>query len=220
MSEASSPPSDRTRLRRYHWLGKYDRQTVYDIIDAGIICQIGYIFEGQPYVTPTSHWRIDDYVYWHGSSASRMLKAQQAGIPVCFTVTHLDGIVFARAAMNHNVQFRSVMAFGNAEFVEEDKKRAALAAFTDKLAPGLWDYAREPNEQEWLATKVIRLRLDEASAKVNDLFAGDEEEDLATDRWSGAVPLRVAQGDIIPDPRLPAGIAMPDFARLFRYTKK
>jgi uncharacterized protein len=220
MGEPALPFSARTRLRRYHWLGKYDRDTINSIIDAGIICQVGYVFDGEPYVTPTSHWRIDDYVYWHGSSASRMLKTQQTGIPVCFTVTHLDGIVFARAAMNHNVQFRSVMAFGHAEMVEEDKKREALAAFTDKLAPGLWDYARPPSEQEWLATKVIRMRLEDVSAKINDVFAGDEEEDLASDRWSGAVPLFVGQADIIPDPRLAPGIEMPDFARLFRYTRK
>ncbi len=122
--------------------------------------------------------------------------------------------------MNHNVQFRSVMAFGEAELVPEDQKRAALAVFTDRLAPGLWDYARKPSEQEWLATKVIRLRLDDVSAKINDVFAGDEEDDLASDLWSGAVPLSVAQGEIIPDPRLAPGIAMPDFARIFRYLKK
>jgi len=159
MPDSMPPPSERARLRRYHTLAKYDRETINAIIDAGIICQIGYIFDGHPYVTPTSHWRIDDHVYWHGSSASRMLKAQQKGIPVCFSVTHLDGIVFARAAMNHNVHFRSVMAFGNAELVEEETKREALATFTDRLAPGLWDYARKPTEQEWKATqKETRFR--------------------------------------------------------------
>jgi uncharacterized protein len=217
MSETS--PSERTRLRRYHWLGKYDRETVNSIIDAGIICQVGYVFDGLPYVTPTSHWRIDDYVYWHGSSASRMLTTQQTGIPVCFTVTHLDGIVFARAAMNHNVQFRSVMAFGHAELVSEEMKRQVLSVFTNRLAPGLWDYARKPSEKEWRATKVIRLRLDEVSAKINDTFAGDEEEDCASDRWSGAVPLSITQGAIIPDPKLAEGIEMPDFARVFQYNK-
>lgn len=217
MSE--SAPSERTRLRRYHWLGKYDQQTINEIIDAGIICQVGYIFNGEPYVTPTSHWRIEDYVYWHGSSASRMLTTQEKAIPVCFTVTHLDGIVFARAAMNHNVQFRSVMALGHAEVVSEEKKREVLSVFTNRLAPGLWDYARKPSEQEWRATKVVRLRLDEVSAKVNDAFAGDEEQDCASDRWSGAVPLFVDQGAIVPDPKLADWIEMPEFARAFRYNK-
>src|SRR5262249_5736428 len=116
---AVEAPSERTRLKRYNWLAKYDRDTIDAIIDGGIVCQVGYVIDGTPYVTPTNYWRIDDHVYWHGSSASRMLNAQQRGIPVCFTVTHLDGIVFSRAAFNHNVNFRSVMAFGLAEFCEE-----------------------------------------------------------------------------------------------------
>ena len=133
------PPSERTRLRRYHWLGQYERKVIDGIIDAGFVCQVGYVIDGQPYVTPTNHWRIGDYVYWHGSSAeARMLKAQTEGIPVCFSVTHLDGVVFSRAAFNHNINFRSVMAFGRAEFVEEEEKRHALAVFTIELAPGLW----------------------------------------------------------------------------------
>lgn len=154
----SEPPSDGTRLRRYNWLAKYDRDTINAVIDAGMVCQVSYIIDGMPYLTPTNHWRIDDYIYWHGSSASRMLRAQQKGIPVCFTVTHLDGIVFSRAAFNHNVNFRSVMAFGEAEFCEEEVKRHALEVFTDCLAPGLWAYARVPTDQEWKASKVIRTK--------------------------------------------------------------
>jgi hypothetical protein len=140
-------------------LGDYEKNTINSIIDSALVCQVGYVIDGAPYVTPTNHWRIDDYVYWHGSSASRMLKAQSKGIPVCFTVTHLDGIVFARAAFNHNVNFRSVMAFGNAEFVEEEDKRRSLEVFTDRVA-------RQPTEKEWKATRIIRMRLDEASAKL------------------------------------------------------
>ena len=113
------PPSDRTRVRRYHWLAKYDRDTINDIIDAGIVSQIGYVFHGSPFVTPTCHWRIDDCVYWHGSAASRMMKTLDQGVPVCFTVTHLDGGVFSRAAFNHNILYRSVMAFGTAELLDE-----------------------------------------------------------------------------------------------------
>lgn len=219
MDEAVNPPSERTRMRRYYWLAQYDRDIINSVIDSTIICQVGYVFDGQPYVTPTSHWRIGDHVYWHGSSASRMLKAQQKGIPVCFSVTHLDGIVFARAAMNHNVQFRSVMAFGEAEMVEEEHKREVLAAFTNRLAPGLWDYARQPTEQEWRATKVIRLKLDEVSAKINDVMAGDDETDCASDLWSGAFPLHLTQGPVVHDPKLAGHIVMPDFARAFRYDK-
>jgi uncharacterized protein len=211
------PPSEKTRLRRYHWLAKYDRDTIDAIIDAGIVCQVGYVIDGMPYVTPTNHWRIGEYVYWHGSSASRMLKAQQQGIPVCFSVTHLDGIVFSRAAFNHNVNFRSVMAFGEAEFCEEDVKRHVLQVFVDRLAPGLWDYARQPTEQEWKASKVIRLKLDEVSAKVSAGLPDEDAPDLASACWAGTVPLRLVQLPPVPDPKLYDGISMPDFVKNFRY---
>ncbi len=213
----AEPPSDKTRLRRYNWLARYDRDTINAIIDAGIVCQVGYVIDGLPYVTPTNHWRIESHVYWHGSSASRMLKAQQKGIPVCFTVTHLDGIVFSRAAFNHNVKFRSLMAFGEAELCEEDVKRHALQVFTDRLAPGLWAYARAPTEQEWKASKVIRMRLDEVSAKVSDDLPEEEAADYASDRWAGSIPLRLVQLPPVPDPKLRDGIAMPDFVKVFRY---
>lgn len=213
----AAPPSDKTRLRRYNWLAKYDRDTINAILDAGIVCQVGYVIDGMPYVTPTNHWRIDDYVYWHGSSASRMLKAQQKGIPVCFTVTHLDGIVFSRAAFNHNVKFRSVMAFGEAEFCEEEVKRHALEVFTDRLAPGLWDYARVPTDQEWKASKVIRMKLEEVSAKVADDLPQEEPEDYDSDRWAGSVALRLVQLPPVADPKLKEGIPVPDFVKAFRY---
>jgi nitroimidazol reductase NimA-like FMN-containing flavoprotein (pyridoxamine 5'-phosphate oxidase superfamily) len=215
----AEPPSERTRLKRYHWLAKYDRDTINAIVEAGIVCQVGYVFDSMPYVTPTNHWRIDDYVYWHGSSASRMLKAQQEGIPVCFTVTLLDGVVFSRAAFNHNINFRSIMAFGNAELCTEEVKRDALEFFVNRLAPGLWDYARKPTEQEWKATKVIRMKLDEVSAKVSDGLPDEEPEDLASDHWAGSVGLRLVQLAHVPDPKLRAGIEVPDFIRNFRYLK-
>lgn len=216
-AEGAGAPSDRTRLRRYHWLAKYDRDTIDAIIDAGIVCQVGYVIDGMPYVTPTNHWRIDDHLYWHGSSASRMLKAQQTGIPVCFTVTHLDGIVFSRAAFNHNVNFRSVMAFGHAEFCDDATKRHALEVFTDRLAPGLWGYARPPADSEWKATKVIRMKIDEVSAKVSDGLPDEEPEDLASDRWAGSIGLRTVQLQPVPDPKLRDGIVVPDFVKNFRY---
>ncbi|WP_158498548.1 pyridoxamine 5'-phosphate oxidase family protein, partial [Zymomonas mobilis] len=179
------PPTDRTRVKRFHHLGHYDRKTIYSIIDASILCHIGYVFEGAPFVTPCSHWRIDDYVYWHGSAASRMLRTQSEGVPICFTVTHLDGLVFSRAAFDHNLNFRSVMAFGNAELCDEETKRHALAVFTDRLAPGLWDHARKPAEKEWTAAKVLRLKLDEASAKVRTGPPLDSDKDKTSDAWAG-----------------------------------
>jgi nitroimidazol reductase NimA-like FMN-containing flavoprotein (pyridoxamine 5'-phosphate oxidase superfamily) len=212
-------PSEKTRLKRYNWLAKYDRDTIDAIIDAGIVCQVGYVIDGMPYVTPTNHWRMDDYVYWHGSSASRMLKTQQTGIPVCFTVTHLDGIVFSRAAFNHNVNFRSVMAFGQAEFCEEETKRKALQVFVDRLAPGMWEYARKPTDQEWKATKVIRMKLDEVSAKVSDGLPDEDAEDLASNLWAGSVGLRLVQQNPVPDPKLREGIEIPAFVKNFVYSK-
>jgi nitroimidazol reductase NimA-like FMN-containing flavoprotein (pyridoxamine 5'-phosphate oxidase superfamily) len=218
-SNTAEPPSEKTRLKRYHWLAKYDRDTVNAIIDAGIVCQVGYVFDALPYVTPTNHWRIDDHVYWHGSSASRMLKAQQRGIPVCFTVTHLDGIVFSRAAFNHNVNFRSVMAFGAAELCTEEVKHHALQVFVDRLASGLWDYARKPTEQEWKATKVIRMKLDEVSAKVSDGLPDEEPDDLASNLWAGSIGLQLVQLPPVPDPKLRDGIDVPAFVKNFRYSK-
>lgn len=210
-------PSERTRLKRYNWLARYERDAVNAIIDTGIVCQVGYAIDGMPYVTPTNHWRIDDHVYWHGSSASRMLKTQQKGIPVCFTVTHLDGIIFSRAAFNHNINYRSVMAFGNAELCDDDIKRHALEIFTDRLAPGLWDYARKPADQEWKATKVLRMKLDEFSAKVSDGLPDEDEDDYRSEIWAGSVGLRTIQLDLVPDPKLRDGIEIPDFLKKFRY---
>jgi uncharacterized protein len=215
--EKTDAPSERTRLKRYNWLAKYDRNTINAIIDAGIVCQVGYVIDTLPYVTPTNHWRIDDYVYWHGSSASRMLKTQEKGIPVCFTVTHLDGIVFSRAAFNHNINFRSVMAFGNAEVCSEEVKRKVLPVFVDRLAPGLWEYARKPTDQEWKATKVIRMKLDEVSAKVSDGLPDEDADDLASDLWAGSVGLNLAQNAPVPDPKLREGISVPAFVKNFRY---
>lgn len=220
VSKAGTPPSDRVRLRRYNWLANYEQSAINAIIDASMVCQVGYVFDGSPYVTPTNHWRMDDYVYWHGSSASRMLKELQNGVPVCFSVTLLDGIVFSRAAFNHNVNFRSVMAFGRAELCDEATKRQALQHFTDRLAPGLWDYARPPTDQEWKATKVLRLKLDEVAAKISDSLPDEEADDLSTDRWAGSVPLRLVQLEPIPDPKLRSDIAMPDFVKNLDYARR
>lgn len=212
-ADHTTPPSSRTRLRRYHWLARYDREAIDAIIDAGIVCQVGYVVDGRPYVTPTSHWRIDDHVYWHGSSASRMLKAQGAGAPVCFSVTHLDGLVFARASFNHNVNYRSVMAFGEAELVGEEEKRHALAIFTDRIAPGLWAHARPPTEQEWKATRIIRLKLDEVAAKMRSGPPVDDPEDMGSDLWAGVLPLGIVAGEALSDPALPSGEPMPAFLK-------
>lgn len=209
-------PSERTRVKRFHWLAAYDRATIDAIIDNAIVAQVAYVVDGAPVVTPTCHWRIGDHVYWHGSSASRMLRNQEHGVPVCFSVTHLDGVVFSRAAIDHNILYRSVMAFGTTELVEGADKKTALEAFVTRIAPGLWDYARPPTEQEWKSTKVIRLKLDEVSAKVASGLPDVSEEDRALDLWAGHVPLSLVAGTPVPDPQLRAGIEMPDFVTGFR----
>ncbi|MEL5878811.1 pyridoxamine 5'-phosphate oxidase family protein [Cereibacter sphaeroides] len=217
MNDQTPAPSDRTRLRRYNWLARYDRETIDAIIDASYVCQLGYAVEGVPIVTPTCHWRIGDHLYWHGSSASRMLRAMAGGTPVCFSVTLLDGIVFSRAAFNHNVLYRSVMAFGTTELVPEAEKREVLEVFVNRLAPGLWQAARAPADQEWKASKVIRMKLDEVSAKVAAGLPDEEESDLAGTAWAGHVPIWTTQGAPVPDPKLRPGIGIPDYVRNFRY---
>jgi hypothetical protein len=213
---SAEAPSERTLIRRYSWLAKYDRETINAILDAGIVCHVAYVVDGQPYATPTNYWRTGDYIYWHGSAASRMLRAQGTGIPVCFTVTHLHGIVIARAAFNHNVNFRSVMALGIAQLVGEEDKRAALQSFSDRVAKGLWEHARQPNEKEWRVTSVLRMRLDEASAKVRTGPPVDDEADYQLDSWAGVIPIETHLGRVEPDPQLRPGISQPHFVSTFR----
>jgi nitroimidazol reductase NimA-like FMN-containing flavoprotein (pyridoxamine 5'-phosphate oxidase superfamily) len=211
----ANAPSSRTVIRRYSWLAKYDRETINAILDAALVCHIGYVFDGQPFVTPTNFWRIEDHVYWHGSAASRMLRGQETGIPICFTVTHLDGIVIARSAFNHNVNFRSVMALGSAEVLGETEKRAALKGFCDRLMAGLWEHARQPTEKEWRVTHVLRMPLTEVSAKVRTGPPVDDEEDYELGSWAGVIPMRTVIDEAVPDPRLRADIETPDFVRHF-----
>jgi uncharacterized protein len=209
-------PSDRTVIRRYGWLAKYDRETINAILDSAMLCHIAYVIDGQPFVTPTNFWRIADHVYWHGSAASRMLRGQEKGIPICFSVTHFDGVVIARAAFNHNVNFRSVMAFGRAELLDGQAKRDALKAFSDRVMPGLWEHARQPTEKEWSVTHVLRMPLDEVSAKVRTGPPIDDEEDYALDAWAGVVPFNTVLGTIEPDPKLRSGTEIPTFVSKFR----
>jgi nitroimidazol reductase NimA-like FMN-containing flavoprotein (pyridoxamine 5'-phosphate oxidase superfamily) len=205
-------PSERTRVKRLPDRGAYDRDTIYRIIDASLTCHVGYVVDGQPYVTPTAHWRRDDHVYWHGSAASRMLRAQSTAVPVCFTVTLLDGIVLARSAFHHSMNYRSVMALGVAERVDPpDEKLAALRDFVERVAPGRWREVRPPSETELKATSLLRLRLDEASAKLRTGPALDDEADYALPCWAGVVPLALQAGAAQPDARLAPGTPAPAY---------
>lgn len=191
--------------------GAYDPETVHAILDAGVLCHVGYLVEGQPYVTPTAYWREGDHVYWHGSSASRMLRTQAGGVDVCFTVSLLDGLVLARSGFHHSMNYRSVMALGRAELIDgSDAKLCALKAFTDRLMPGRWEELRAPTGQELKATTILRLPLHEASAKVRTGPPVDDEADYALPVWAGVLPLSLVAGSPIADLRLASGTPIPD----------
>ena len=200
-------PSERTRVRRVHERGRYDRETVFAILDAALMCHIGYVIDGKPYVTPTLFWREGERLYWHGSSASRMLRNQSTGIPVCLTVTHVDGLVVARSGFHHSLNYRAVMAFGNAAKVEDPvEKEAGLNAFIDRVYPGRSKLIRGINTQELKATTLMGMTIEEASAKVRTGGPVDDEEDYAADCWAGVIPIVPRIGAAIPDARLKPGI--------------
>ena len=207
-------PTERTRLRRLHERGRFDKESLHAILDAGLLCHVGYIVDGAPVVTPTLYWREGDRVYWHGSSASHMLRHQVGGGPVCLTVSHLDGIVLARSGFHHSINYRSVMLFGNARQVTgAAAKEHHLKTFMEQLYPGRWDGLRPLTAQEIKATKVLGMDIDEASAKVRTGPPIDDEEDYALPIWAGVVPVRRVIGEPVPDPRLMAGVAEPDHLR-------
>jgi uncharacterized protein len=204
---SSFKPTQRARVRRLHERGRYDRETVFAILDSAMMCHIGYVIDGQPYATPTLFWREGERLYWHGSSASRMLRDQTMGIPVCLTVTHVDGLVVARSGFHHSLNYRAVMAFGTAAKVEDPaEKEAGLNAFVDRVYPGRTALIRPINTQELKATTLLGMTIEEASAKVREGGPVDDEEDYAADCWAGIVPITPHIGAVIPDPRLKPGI--------------
>jgi uncharacterized protein len=193
--------------------GHYDRETVHAVLDAGVVCHVGYVIDGQPYVTPTCHWRHGDRLYWHGSSASRMLRHLTRGVPACVTVTHLDGFVLARSGFHHSINYRSVMAFGRARAVPDDSKLEALRDFVERLFPGRWDELRPPTDQEIKATTVLWMDLDEVSAKIRTGPPVDDEEDYALPVWAGVLPVSILRGTPEPDSRLLPGTTPPVYLR-------
>jgi len=214
-------PTPRSRVRRLPDRGHYDTETVYGIIDAAAYCHVGYVIDGKPYVTPTAHWRHGNRVYWHGSSASRMLEHQAEGAEVCLTVTHIDGFVLARSGFHHSINYRSVMAFGRAEPVRDpEAKRAALDAFIERLFPGRTQEVRAPTTQELKGTLVLSLELDEVSAKIRTGPPKDDEADYALPVWAGVLPLHPACRTPEPDPLLTPGIAAPPYLASFAFARK
>ncbi len=219
MPRAPHPaPSRRTRVRRLPKRGVYDREQVEAVLDAGLVAHLGFEHDGQPFVIPTLHARVGDQVYVHGSAASRTLRELAVGIPACLTVTLVDGIVLARSVFEHSMNYRSVVVLGTAVAVTEpEEKLTALEAFTEKLLPGRWAEARSPTRAELKATSVLRLPLDEASAKVRTGGPDDgDTPDAELDVWAGHLPLVVRALDPVPDPALRPGIPVPDALREYR----
>lgn len=213
MSEA---PSARTQVKRYNWLAKYDAETIHAILDAMPMCSVGYVHEGKPVVTPTMQWREGDRIFWHGSSASRMLRATESH-DVCVCVSICDGLVLARSAYNYNLNHRSVMVFGKAEKISDpDEKRHQLENFVNKVIPGQWDRLRPVSDKELKATTLMSLPLSEASAKVRTGHTEDDEEDYSFPVWCGLVPLDFKVGTPIPDPRNLPDVEMPEDVLRFR----
>jgi len=216
-AEDSFEPTARSRVKRLPKRGHYDRETVYAVLDAGLIAHIGYVIDGQPYVTPTAYWREGDMLYWHGSAASRMLEHVGEGIPVSVTVTHLDGLVLARSGFHHSINYRSVMAFGRAHFVEDPAaKMAAFEAFVERIYPGRWAELRPATAQEVKGTSVLGMKLEEASAKIRTGGPVDDDEDYALPIWAGVLPIRTVIGAAVPDEKLMPGIERPAHLSIFR----
>jgi len=209
--------SDRTRIVREPQRAIYEREVIYKIFVGGFVCDVGFTADGQTFVIPTMYARVGDALYFHGSAASRMLRGVSTGLNVCITVTLSDGLVLARSVFNHSMNYRSAVALGNASVVDEaGEKLDALRAFTEKILPGRWHHARQPNEKELKATSILRLPLTEISAKVRTGAVEDDAEDYALPVWAGVVPLRLVAGAPLRDERCDPARPTPAYAPNFR----
>lgn len=210
--------TERTQIRRLPQRGNYDHQVIYQILDEGLVCHLGFVVDHQPFVIPTAYGRVEDQLYIHGSPASRMLRSLIRGFEVCVTVTLLDGLVLARSAFHHSMNYRSVVIFGTATLVEDaDQKLEALRAFTEHVVPGRWAEVRQPSRQELQATVVLSLPLAEASAKVRTGPPTDDEADYSLPVWAGVLPLQLVASDAMSDPRLQQGMTLPAYVQ--NYTR-
>jgi uncharacterized protein len=204
-------PTKRTKVTRKPDRGRYDRQTVYDILDQAFVCHVGFIVDGMPVVVPTNYVRVGDKLFLHGSTASRLMKSLGSGAPFCLSVTLLDGIVFSPTATGHSVNYRSVVVMGKAEPVEgAEAKMAAMRDFVEYVLRGRWATVRPPSEQELKGTMVLAVPLVEASAKVRTGFAVDDDKEYAGTGWTGVLPFKWTPGEPIQDPRGDAAIPVPE----------
>lgn len=204
--------TDKTKIRRLPKRGNYDRDVINGILDEAFICHVGFVVDGQPYVIPTGFARIDDVLYIHGSAASRMLRAVAEGVDACVTVTLIDGLVLARSAFHHSMNYRSVVILGKAQIVDDPlEKDKALEAFTEHIIPGRWADVRWPTELELKATTVLKMPIEEASAKIRTGGPIDDEEDYDIDVWAGVVPVSLTPDEAVPDERIKPDIQLPGY---------
>jgi len=209
--------TERTRVRRLPKRGAYDSETINSILDEAFVCHIGFVVDGQPYVIPTGFARIDNDLYIHGSSASRMLRSLAEGVQVCVTVTLVDGLVLARSAFHHSMNYRSVVILGKATLIEEpQEKDRAMEALTEHIVPGRWKDVRWPTELELKATSVLKVPIEEASAKIRTGGPVDDEEDYTIDIWAGVLPLELVSGQPIEDERLTQEIELPKYIQDYK----
>ena len=212
-------PTARTRVVREPERAVYDREAAYRILDEGFVCHVGFVVDGQPFVIPTSYGRNGAELYIHGSAASRMLRQMKDGVSVCVTVTLLEGLVLARSIFNHSMNYRSIMILGKATLVDDPaEKLEALRTLSEHILPGRWDEVRQPNERELKATSVLRLPIEEFSAKVRVGPPVDDAEDYSFPTWAGVIPLEVKAGDPVDDPKLEPRREAPAWAR--QYSRK
>jgi nitroimidazol reductase NimA-like FMN-containing flavoprotein (pyridoxamine 5'-phosphate oxidase superfamily) len=224
MSENTQPPiqppiepTEKTKLHRLPKRGVFDRETIYRVLDEAFICHIGFTVDEQPYVIPTGFARVGDKLLIHGSAASRMMRALAWEIDVCVTVTLIDGLVLARSAFHHSMNYRSVVVMGKAKIIQDEaEKNDALRAFTDHIVPGRWAEVRWPTPLELKATTVLSLPIEEASAKVRSGDPVDDDEDHAMDVWAGVLPLQQSPGPPIPDAKLKDGINVPSYVKNYQ----
>ncbi len=215
--QAEFARTERNQVKRLAERGQYDKETIYRIVDEGLICHVGFVQDGQPFVLPTIHARVDDTLILHGAKASRLLKHVAEGQPVCVTVTLLDGLVFARSVFHHSMNYRSAVLFGSGRLArDDDEKMWALQAITEHIARGRWDDARKPNPRELNATSVALVAIESAAAKMRSGPPKDDEEDLDLPLWAGVLPLQLQALEALKDEYTPGDANLPDYIRDYR----
>jgi nitroimidazol reductase NimA-like FMN-containing flavoprotein (pyridoxamine 5'-phosphate oxidase superfamily) len=209
---ASFPITPVNRVKRTPTRGRYDKESVYAILDAALVCHIAYVIDGRPYCTPTSFWREGDHLYWHGSSASRMIRTQAQGVEVCLTATHVDALVMARSGFHHSVNYRAAMVYGRAHMIEDaGEKLRLMDAFIDRIYPGRSKLVRPPSPQEFKATSMMGMEIETASGKIRDKHVDDEEEDYAgVPAWSALYPITQVLGEPSECVRQIPGLTRPE----------